>query len=417
MPEFQYLASNREGASVSGSLDAESLAAAEARLRAMGLVPIKVRTGGKARVPALSQGAAAGNSWFSRLGTRRDKGVGPEDVASLTSELAVMLKAGLPLDRAVRVMVQMGGRPAVVEVLEQMLASIKGGKSFSVALSAHHALFGDFYINMVRSGEVSGQLAEVLARLSEHLERVKELRQSVVSALIYPSILLTVAILSVFMMLGFVVPQFETLFSEMGDALPLPTRVIIDLGHFVADWGLAMAVGLSGVAFVLTRWLKTPDGRVHKDRLLLALPVLGPVLRKYELTQFARSMGTLIGNGVPIVTALQIALSTLGSPAIKGGLASLEPAVKRGERLADALASTGVFSPLALNMVRLGEETGRLDSMLLEVARVQDVEIQTGIKRGLTLLEPAMILVLGVVIASIIVSLLMGILSVNDLAV
>ena len=417
MPEFQYLASNRAGASVSGRLEAESPAAAEARLRGMGLIPIKLQAGSKPQVQARPLAASAGDSWFSRLRARQAKGVGPEDIGSLTSELAVMLKAGLPLDRALRVMVQMGGRPAVVEVLESLLASIKGGKSFSVALSAHHALFGDFYINMVRSGEISGQLAEVLARLSEHLERVKELRQSVVSALIYPSILLVVAVLSVFMMLGFVVPQFETLFSEMGDALPLPTRVIIDLGHFVADWGLAVAVGLSGVAFVLLRWLKTPDGLVHKDRFLLALPVLGTLLRKYELTQFARSMGTLIGNGVPIVTALQIALSTLGSPTMRGGLASLEPAVKRGERLADALASTGIFSPLALNMVRLGEETGRLDSMLLEVARVQDVEIQTGIKRGLTLLEPAMILVLGVVIASIIVSLLMGILSVNDLAV
>ena len=200
------------------------------------------------------------------------------------------------------------------------------------------------------------------------------------------------------------------------DATTGKARAIIDLGDFVAEWGLAAAGVGGGLLFLFLRWLKTPIGEARKDAVLLSLPVIGPLLRKYEMTRFARSMGTLVGNGVQLVTALKIATETVGSPALRTELETVTPAVKRGERLADALAKTGTFSPLALNMVRLGEETGRLDTMLLEVSRVQDAEIQMGVKRGLTLLEPALILVLGVVIASIIVSILMGILSVNDLA-
>lgn len=418
MAEYHYLASRADGTTVRGRLDADSIDAASLQLRGKGLVPIKLGEAGtasKGREPkaVLPTEPKVRAGWFQ---SGADTRVRADDVSSLTSELAVMLKAGLPLDRALRVMLQMGRRPAVVLLLEDLLKAIKGGKSFSVALSMYQALFGNFYVNMVRSGEASGQLADVLGRLSEHLERVKELRQSVVSALIYPVILLVVAMLSVFLMLGFVVPQFETLFSDMGDALPWPTRAIIDLGDFVAEWGLAAAGVGGGLLFLFLRWLKTPIGEARKDAVLLSLPVIGPLLRKYEMTRFARSMGTLVGNGVQLVTALKIATETVGSPALRTELETVTPAVKRGERLADALAKTGTFSPLALNMVRLGEETGRLDTMLLEVSRVQDAEIQMGVKRGLTLLEPALILVLGVVIASIIVSILMGILSVNDLA-
>lgn len=414
MPEFAYRAVDPRGQFLEGRCEAADAQAAISQLRGRGLTPISVEVvGSDAPRPIRPPAVGAGRRWFGFSGER---GIRHDDIHNLTGELAVMLRAGLPLDRALRVLAGMAEKPAVAALLQDILKSVKGGKGFSQALQAHQPHFGDFYISMVRSGEAGGQLGEVLVRLAEHLERVKNLRESVISALIYPAILVVVACISVFLMLGFVVPQFETLFEDMGDALPMPTRIIVALGHFVADWWWLLGGGIGLAVFGVRQWLRTPQGAAWRDALLLRAPVLGQVMRKYELTRFARSMGTLLGNGVPIVSALRIAADTVGNTILRAAIDAVPADIKQGKRLADALAATGLMTPLALNMVRLGEETGRLDAMLLELARVYDNDVQSGVKRGLTMLEPLLILVLGGVIAAIIVSILMGILSVNDLA-
>jgi general secretion pathway protein F len=331
--------------------------------------------------------------------------------------MAVMLRAGLQLDRALRIQRGMSVNPVFARLLDDVLRSIKRGESLSEALAPHLRLFGEFYVNMVRSGEVSGRLGEVMQRLSEHLERVKVLRENAVSALIYPSILLVVAVLSLVLLLGFVVPQFEALFVEMGEALPAPTRIVVGAGHAVAEWGWLIALVVLLLALGARKWLSTPAGRSWWDRRLLALPVIGPVMRKFEISRFARSMGTLLAGGVPIVVAIRIAADTVASRSLRAAINEVVPQIKQGNRVADALERLGEFSPLALNMVRVGEETGQLDGMLLELARVYDAEVQSGIKRALTLVEPLVILLLGGIIAAIIVSILMGILAVNDLVV
>lgn len=415
MAEFVYRAADAAGKLVDGQLDANGRDAALRVLRSKGLTPIRLQVA--AGAPQNERAAPAvpisspGKNWQLRR-----RGADHADVQSLTSELAVMLRAGLPLDRALRVLIDMTEKPSVVELLQDLLKAVKGGKGLSQALQPHQHLFGEFYISMLRSGEAGGSLAEVLGRLAEHLERVKALRESVISALIYPAILVVVACISVVLMLGFVVPQFETLFEDMGEALPLPTRIIVALGKLVAAWGWLIVLVAVGGVWLARRWLATPQGRQWRDRWMLRLPVLGGVVRKYELTRFARSMGTLLSNGVPIVGALKIAADTIGNQILKGALAGVPAAIKQGGRLSEALQGTGLFTPLALNMVRLGEETGRLDAMLLELARVHDAEVQSGVKRALTMLEPLLIMILGAVIAAIIVSILMGILSVNDLA-
>ena len=269
---------------------------------------------------------------------------------------------------------------------------------------------------MVRAGEAGGQLADVLTRVGEHLERFRQLREGVVSAMIYPMILVVVALLSVFLLLTFVVPQFESLFEDMGDALPLPTAIIVAAGHFLGDWWWLLALLVAWLVWGWRRYVHTDRGRHWKDRKLLALPLIGDLIRKYEVTRFSRSMGTLLGGGVSIVQAVRIAAQTVANSPLRQALEGVAPFIKKGGRMADALTETGLFTPLALNMVRLGEETGRLDTMLLELARVHDAEVQAGIKRALTLIEPILILTLGVLIAAIIVSILLGILSVNDLA-
>lgn len=415
MPEFSYRAANAAGRVSEGRLAAANLDAASRQLRSLGLTAIRldpVATPQTGHIEAAVKPRPA-----SRRGLfSADRGPNHTDVHGFTGELAVMLRAGLPLDRALRVLISMGLKPSFTELLEDVFRAVKAGKGFSQALAPHQALFGEFYINMVRSGEAGGQLAEVLGRLAEHLERVKFMRESVISALIYPAILAVVAVLSVVMMLAFVVPQFETLFDDMGEALPLPTQLVVSAGHLVTEWGWLMAIVTVVSVILFRRWIRTPAGRVWRDQRLLALPVFGEIVLKYEITRFARSMGTLLGNGVPIVNAIHIATDTMGNQKLRNAMAGVAPTIKQGGRFAEALEKSALFTPLGLNMVRLGEETGRLDQMLLELARVHDADVQSGVKRALTLVEPVLILTLGFMIAGIIVSILMGILSVNDLA-
>ncbi|GHT86045.1 type II secretion system protein GspF [Betaproteobacteria bacterium] len=413
MAEFAWQATRANGELRTGTLSAASREAVSRTLLGQGLTPLKVdEVSGQHAVS--SENAPQSPHRAAHRG--RDPGVGWADIHLLTSELAVMLRAGLPLDRALRVLIGMATRPSVETLLADIFKSVKGGSALSQALLPHQALFGDFYLNMVRSGEVGGQLAEVLGRLNEHLERAKALREAAVSALIYPAFLVLVATASVIMMLGFVVPQFEGLFKELGDGLPLITQMVVGMGHFVGDWWWAMAVAAMLAWGVGKRWLATPEGRLVRDHTILKLPLIGGVVQKYEATRFTRSLGTLLGNGVPIVTALSIASATMSNHLLRNRMTPVGPMIKQGGRLANALAPTRLFTPLALNMVRLGEETGQLDEMLLELARVQDSEVEHGIKRLLALLEPVLIVVLGLVISVIIVALLLGIMSINDLA-
>ena len=224
---------------------------------------------------------------------------------------ACMLRAGLALDNALRVLIEMSAKPSVQQLLQGLLEDVKGGAPFSRALSTRRDLFGDFYINMVRSGEASGQMSQVLERLVAHMERLRALRESVISATLYPAILLGVAVLSLVGMLGFVVPQFERLFTDMGDALPLPTRIVMTLGQGFRQYGLALGIAALVLGWLAARWLRSPGGRIWWQNRVLSLPILGSLLYKYELTLFSRSLGTLLGNGVPLLTGLHIATETL----------------------------------------------------------------------------------------------------------
>ena len=298
---------------------------------------------------------------------------------------------------------------------EDILQTIKSGRSFTMALEQHAEVFSGFYISMVRSGEASGNLAGVLTELSVYLERSKAVRSTIVSAMVYPAILAVVATLSVAVMLGFVVPEFESLFEEMGEGLPLLTSVIISLGDLVsAWWWLLLGVG-AAITVLTRRWLATPEGKLRMDTRMLTLPIAGSLVKKFEISRFARTLGTLLSNGVAILKAVDIARGTVGNVVISEHLEGLEPAVKRGERLSKAMQPE-VFSPMAVQMVLVGEESGRLDVMLLELAQVYEAEVEADVKRALTLLEPALILGMGGLIAVIIMGILMGILSVNSMA-
>ncbi|PIE39491.1 MAG: type II secretion system protein F [Gammaproteobacteria bacterium] len=400
MAQFSYRALTRDGKTQQGSVDAPSRDMATRQLRAQGFTLLSIEAGGAA---AADKGEVVGK-------------LKREHVLSLTSELAVLLRAGLPLDRALKVLIDMAAEPAADQVLRALLADVKGGKALSAALQPFEESFGTFYLSMVRAGEASGQLSAVLERLVEHLDNAKTTRDAVVSALIYPCILLVVACISVFAMLGFVVPQFEALFEDMGDALPMITRAVIAAGDFLGAYWWLILLLVAAVVFIVRQQLASEAGRLALHQRLLKLPIAGGIIFEFEMSKFARTVGTLLENGVSLLKAISIGIDTVDNRVLKQELAELAPAVKAGKRMSVTLASSGKFTPMVIQMLRVGEESGSLDQMLLELARVFDNNVQSGIKRGLALLEPVLILTMGAIIAFIIVAILMGILSVNNLA-
>jgi general secretion pathway protein F len=410
---FEYRASDQGGSLHQGVETASDLQSAARALRARGLTPI-VLTPNSAGAVSQATDNADSNPKTNLIFNRTDT-VSSAQVLRLTSELSVLLHAGLPLDRALKIQIDTAEPGALKLMAEDILKTIKSGRAFTVALDQYPGVFSSFYVSMVRSGEASGNLAGVLSELSVYLERSKAVRSTVVSALVYPAILAVVATLSVAIMLGFVVPEFESIFDEMGDGLPMLTQFIIVLGDVVSAWWWLMLGGIIAVSHFAKRWVSTPEGRAAVDSKLLNLPIAGPLLRKFEISRFARTMGTLLSNGVAILKAVDIARGTVSNALIKEHLAGLEPAVKRGERLSKAM-QPDIFSPMAIQMVLVGEESGRLDTMLIELAQVYEAEVESDVKRALTLLEPALILGMGGVIAVIIMGILMGILSVNTMA-
>jgi general secretion pathway protein F len=401
MAVFYYRAVGRDGKTVDGTLEAAGQELASRQLRARGLTLLALKP------------EAAG----SAVGRSGGRPPSRQDVLSMTSELAVLLRAGLPLDRSLKVLIDMAVVPSMSALLSDVLKAVKDGKALSTALEPYHELLGRFYLSMIKSGEASGEMSAVLDRLVEHLENSKANRDSVISALIYPAILLVVAVLSVVVMLAFVVPQFESLFNDMGDALPALTRGVIASADFIKAWFWLLIIVGTGAVVWLRGWLRSETGQQRWHARLLSLPIAGGIVFEFEMARFARTMGTLLGNGVPLLRSIDIAIETVGNVVLRDALGTLLPAVKSGQRMSIALADTKMFTPMVIQMTRVGEESGALDTMMLELAKVFDDHVQSGVKRSLTLLEPVLILTMGAIIAVIIIAILMGILSVNDLAI
>ena len=405
MPRYRYEAVDAAGEVVRDELDAATLEAAVARLRDQGLLPLAVNEtkGGFLRV-----------GFGQRLFSKR-RALSRKAVALLTQQLASLLHAGMPLDRALTILIGVTEDEQAKPVLERVQEKVRGGSSLADALEVQ-GVFSRFYLNMIRAGEAGGALDVVLKRLTEFLERSQALRETVTSALIYPIILLSVSALSVIILLTFVVPQFQRLFADAGKALPLATQIVIAVGDgFRYYWwvGAILFVLLSAVA---RQQLSQPESRARWDDWFLRLPLFGDLIAKVETARLTRTLGTLLGNGVSMLNALTIVRETLSNQVLASALGEVAEHVKTGRGLADPLLEAGRFPKLAVQMIRVGEETGQLQEMLLQVADAYDGEVQTAVKRLLTLLEPALILGLGVIIAGIIMSILVAILSLNDLA-
>jgi len=408
MPLFQYKAVTPSGEVLEGAMDAASQKGVIERLRDMGYTPIRA-------VEAGGAGAAVARREASPRAFRR--GITQDEVGVVTREIATLLNAGLPLDRSLEILTGLAENVRVADALRKIRNEVRGGAALSKALDAQGGAFSRFYVNMVRAGEAGGALGDVLARLADFMERSKELRESVKSALIYPTILLLVSIASVVILLAVVVPQFEPIFEQSGKALPWVTEMVLGAGALMRAYWWAIVLGGTAAVFLAAKRLESPEAKLVWDRQVLRLPVVGDLAAKVETARLARTLGTLLRNGVSLVNALSIARETMGNTFMAAGLAEVGRELKTGRGFAKPMMETRRFPPFAVHMIQVGEETGRLDRMLLDVADVYDKEVARAVKRSLALLEPAMILFLTFVVGAVILSILAAMLSIYDLPI
>ncbi len=403
MASFTYKAVSADGEVVEGLLEASNRQAAVRQIQIKGQVPIRVEERGQ----VAKQGR--------RPGLRRKK-VGLDQIAAFTREMATLLKAGQPIDSALSILMSISGEESrFSEHLSHIRDSLKSGHTFSDALAAESGLFNDFYVQMVRAGESGGALDSVLSRLTIHLERSKEVKDSLISALIYPMILLFVALTSIMILMTYVIPQFSDLFSDMGQALPLSTQITMAVAAALQDYGWLMALGIVALIFYFKWQMGRRASAKRWHARWLKLPLIGAIIKQVEAARFCRTLGTLLENGVPLLRAVSIVKETISNFVIADGMDHVVTSLKSGRRLADPLAEHSEFPHFALQMIRIGEESGQLEPMLMQTADILDQETQTLIKRALSLVEPIMILVLGVIIAAVVMSILVAILGVNQL--
>ncbi len=404
MPAFRYTAIDPAGQTVRGTMDAASEAEVVSRLQRQGSIPMRAEPAGAGRFADLLQ---------RDVGRR---GMGRQDVANLTRELSIMLGAGQDLDRSLRFLVDTAPNPRVRTTVESLRKTVRDGGSLAGALGEHPGSFPRIYVGLVRAGEAGGTLAPTLDRLADLLERERSLASTVTSAMIYPALLLLVAIGSITLLLTQVLPQFVPLFEQNGAALPRPTQMLIDTGAAVSAYGIYALLAIIALALVARQMLRQPRPRLLMDRLLLRLPVVGGLTREIVAARFTRTLGTLLNNGVPLIGALGIVQDAIGNTA---GVAAVERATlsaKGGAGLSRPLDESGVFPARTIYLLRLGEETAQLGPMALRAAEIHEEKTRLGVQRLVALLVPAITVAMGAVIAAIVASLLLAMLGLNDLA-
>ena len=410
MALYRYKAVSSGGEVAVGELEAANEAEIVDRLRDQGLMPMQIApAAGGPTATAAPRGGRTRRSLFT------PRHLTNQGLIGITRDLATLLNAGLPLDRALEMLIGLAISPPAAALLQGVRDDVRGGKALSQALDARREVFSRFYVNIVRAGEAGGALGLVLARLADTMERNRELRESVKSALIYPSILIGVAAISVIVLLIYVVPQFEQTFAQAGKALPLATAIVVAVGTFFRKWWWAVAIGVVLFALWWRRHVKHPRVRRRWDERLLAMPLVGDLVRKVETARFARTLATLLGNGVTLLAGLAIVKDTMGNGVLAEALDGVIARLREGKGFGRPLAETGLYPRLATQMILVGEDSGRLEEMLVRVADIFDREVALAIKRFLAVLEPALILSLAVLIGGIVFSILLGVMGMSEL--
>ena len=396
MPAFRYKAVTPSGETVEGRMDAASADDVIARLQEQGNVPLEATD------------AAGGGSL---LGGLRKKSLSGASLVEFTEQLGILLHAGLPLDRALQMLLELPEGERARRVVERIRDRVRGGASLSRAMEEEHGVFGKLYLSMVRAGEAGGALDAALARLADYLTRARKLRESVIGALVYPAFLLFGVLGSLVLLLAFVLPQFVPIFHDMNVQIPLITRVLMAFGGFLHDWGLLVLAALVVAGLYAGARMRDPVVRRAFDARLLRVKVFGPLLLKVDTARLMRTLGSMLKNGVSLLAALGIARQVVSNRELSAQLEPAIEAVKGGDSLSHALAAHTGFPKLAIQITMVGEESGTLDDMLLRAAETYDGEVKSAIDKMLSALVPILTIVMALLVAGIMMSILLPLLS------
>jgi len=405
MAFFQYRAADQAGKVVEGVIEADAEQSVIQRLREMGCVPLRI---------ALPSERVVGTARPQLVLPSRRK-VSQQQLLQLTRELGTLLGAGLPLDRSLSILGGLVEGGELSKILRSLVEAVRAGKSLAASMAEHPEVFPKIYVNMIRAGEAGGILESVLRYLTEYLESTLALKEEVKSALIYPAILASAAGLSLIVMFVFVIPRFSAIFRDVNKSLPLITKLVLNLSLILSQYGWIILLVLIGIVGVAIFYIRSPEGKGEWDRLCLRAWLFGELVRKFETARFARTLSALMKGGVPLLDALGTVQGVIGNRLLARAISQVQVRVREGKGMARPLSESGLFPPLALNMIAVGEETGKLDGMLAEVANYYDQEVKRTTKRLTSLLEPALILVMGLIVGVVVISMLLAIFSINDL--
>ena len=390
MPNYSWKGRTRAGKTQEGVLVAESKDAVIASLRKQQIIVTAVAEKGKEFA-------------LPKLGG----GISRKEIAIFTRQFSVMIDAGLPLVQCLEILGSQQNNRTFQKILFQVRQDVESGATLADALRKHPAAFDDLYSNMVAAGEAGGILDTILQRLSTYIEKIVKLRSAVRSAMVYPCAVILIAVGVVWVILWKVIPTFATLFEGLGAQLPLPTRITIALSKFIGGWWWMMFIMMGLTAYLINRYYKTPAGRYRIDKILLKVPVLGSVLRKIAVARFCRTLGTLVSSGVPILEGLEITAKTSGNAVVAEAIMATRASVEQGKTISEPLKNTDVFPPMVVQMVAVGEQTGALETMLNKIADFYEDEVDEATANMLAMLEPIMIMFLGIVIGGIVISMYM----------
>ena len=402
MGTFVYKAVNSQGRPTEGRLEAADSRAATFSLEKMGLIPVSIAAP-VSREPLNL--ARFGLSWVSR-----------RDILFFTEELSTLVRAGLPLDRSLSVAAELTPNPTLKKVILDVLKQIKGGQSLAEAMGGHPKYFSPLYINMIRAGEAGGILDAILERLTEFERSADELRSYLTAALVYPILLTLVGLGSLGILFSLVIPRFATIFEDVGAEIPPLTLAMLTVSTSVRSYWWIMILAVAAIVLAARAWTRSRSGSRRWDAIKLRIPLIGPTLLKIEVSRFSRTLGTLLSSAVPLITGVRIVQDIAGNQIVSEAISKIADGARRGEGFSRPMQEAGVFPGLATHLVSVGEETGRLDAMLLQLADVYEKDVRTSVKALTSIFEPVIILVMGVLIGTLVLSMLMAIFSINEIA-
>jgi type II secretion system protein F len=400
MPQFKYEVKKGPGAATAGVMEAESQRAAVARLRDMGYFPIAVQEySGEEKKDTLRQALVR---------------VQLKDRNLFFRQLANLIESGMPITRALATLVEQTENPKLAKIVGEIREDVQKGSTFAEALERHPKIFSSMFCNMIKAGEAGGMLEEVMWRIVAFGEQEEELKGKAVSAMIYPAFLLLVGSTAIFILVSFVFPKFVIVFKDFNATLPLPTIIVMSFCDFMGKFWWAVLLAFAGVIAAIVSYVRTPLGRLNFDRLLLRVPAVKAVVQRYEMAKFARTLGTLLDNGVPVLTAIRITVDTLTNKAIAEEVQTIHGRVIEGESISESLRQTKHFPPMVVNMFAVGEESGRLGAVAKRIADAYDQEVDRAVKAMAALFEPILIVVMGVIIGFLVIAMLLPMLTLSS---